>query len=221
MSRLASKPTRPKATKADDDDRPFEVGTTGWTVADLDDPAIEARWFAEPLEIIEGVLTRMPPAYFDGGFRLDELEQQIRDHGRQSKLRYSFVHEADIVIGARRIVRADAAMMAPGDRERFVSAATAAGKRKRGRQRIYAPPTLIIESVSPGHAGHDRETKFRWYAEFGVPNYWIFEPLKKSLDCYTLSKNRYVLAAAGTAPDKFNVPYFDGLKIDLGAIFAD
>lgn len=49
--------------------RPFEPGTTGWTVHDLDDPEIERQWFEGRYEIVEGVLTKMPPAYFTGEMR--------------------------------------------------------------------------------------------------------------------------------------------------------
>jgi hypothetical protein len=41
--------------------RPFLPGTTGWTASDLDDPAIERGWIRGSYEIVEGVLTTMPP----------------------------------------------------------------------------------------------------------------------------------------------------------------
>ena len=47
--------------------RPFLPGTTGWTASDLDDPQIERLWFSGRYEIVEGVLTSMPPAYLAGG----------------------------------------------------------------------------------------------------------------------------------------------------------
>ncbi|HZL38562.1 MAG TPA: hypothetical protein VFC78_24855 [Tepidisphaeraceae bacterium] len=46
--------------------RPFIPGTTGWTADDLDDPQIERQWEDGAYEIIEGVLTLMPAAYFAG-----------------------------------------------------------------------------------------------------------------------------------------------------------
>lgn len=47
--------------------KPFRPGTTGWSASDLDDPRIEGKWLRGSYEIVEGVLTRMPPAYFIGG----------------------------------------------------------------------------------------------------------------------------------------------------------
>ncbi|MEM6394393.1 MAG: hypothetical protein AAF797_16625 [Planctomycetota bacterium] len=34
--------------------KPFEVGTLGWRVEDLEDPAIARQWFDGRYEIIEG-----------------------------------------------------------------------------------------------------------------------------------------------------------------------
>ena len=53
--------------------REFEPGTTGWTVADLDDPLIEAAWVAGAYEIVEGVLAKMAPAYLDSSRPLGRL----------------------------------------------------------------------------------------------------------------------------------------------------
>jgi len=62
-------------------------GTTGWSVQDLDDPQIERQWENAHYEIIEGVLTEMAPAYYDGGAALANLEQLILDFVRNTKLR--------------------------------------------------------------------------------------------------------------------------------------
>ena len=53
--------------------RRFEPGTTGWSADDLDDPEIERLWFQGAYEIVEGVLTKMPPAYFDGSIAVQRL----------------------------------------------------------------------------------------------------------------------------------------------------
>ena len=82
-----------------DTTREFLPGTTGWTADDLDDPQIERLWEAGAYEIVEGVLTLMPPAYFDGSaalFSLMEIiSQHVRKHGPQGR----FGNEADLVVG--------------------------------------------------------------------------------------------------------------------------
>src|SRR5579862_2711709 len=144
--------------------RPFEPGTTGWTASDLDDPQIERMWFAGHYEIVEGVLAKMPPAYFVGGEALYRLMYFVTTHiGLKAG---SFSTEVDIVVDEHRVARADAVFLTPDSKKRQTQAALDAGRLDPTRTRILIPPTLIIECISPGHEQHDERTKRRWYAEF-------------------------------------------------------
>src|SRR6185312_5528785 len=148
--------------------RPFIPGTTGWTARDLDDPEIERLWFQGRYEIVNGVLTTMPPVYFSGTRSLFRLVFILTTEMERRHLPSNFGGEADVVIDEDRTVRADAIWMTPDDMKRQREAARLAGKADLDQTRILIPPTLIIESVSPGHERHDEKTKRRWYAEFGV-----------------------------------------------------
>jgi Uma2 family endonuclease len=41
---------------------------------------------------------------------------------------------------------------------------------------VFGPPDLVIEILSPSTRNVDLGTKQRFYAEAGVPEYWIFDP---------------------------------------------
>jgi Uma2 family endonuclease len=41
---------------------------------------------------------------------------------------------------------------------------------------VFGPPDLVIEILSPSTRGVDEGKKRRFYAEAGVPEYWIFDP---------------------------------------------
>jgi len=166
---------------ADTSAKPFTPGTTGWTAADLDDPEIERQWFAGRYEIVEGVLTTMPPAYFVGGNSLYRLMYRISRHLEDQGLPWEFANEVDLIVDETRVGVADAALLTPEDLQRQEAAARRARRVDSRRTRILIPPTLLIESISPGHELHDRRTKRRWYAEFGVPNYWIMDAFERSL----------------------------------------
>ncbi|HEV8604209.1 MAG TPA: hypothetical protein VGQ99_02510 [Tepidisphaeraceae bacterium] len=60
-------------------------GTTGWTVRDLDNPEIERQWDSSHYEIIEGVLTKMAPAYYDGGVALSNVIDLVKSHLKKTK----------------------------------------------------------------------------------------------------------------------------------------
>jgi len=101
-----------------------------------------------------------------------------------------FATDAEIIIDAARVLRAGWRHYSHRKMSRAGSAAKAARPEGRDRTRILVPPTLVIESVSPGHEAHDRQTKKRWYAEFGVPSYWVLDAFARSLECYRLEIRR-------------------------------
>jgi Uma2 family endonuclease len=196
--------------------RPFRPGTTGWTAADLDDPEIERLWFRGRYEIVEGVLAEMPAAYFAGGESLTNLIYVMRVQGVKAR----FATEVDVVVSARRVARSDAAVLLPADSKRQAAAARKAGKTDLKRTRIYVPPTLIIESLSPGHEDHDLETKRRWYAEFGVPHYWILDAFAEELLCLRLKGRSYVEDASGRGKQTVRPSLFEGLRINLSEVWG-
>jgi len=199
--------------------RPFEVGTMGWTAADLDDPQIEREWFAGRYEIVEGVLTKMPPAYFAGGSGLFELLGELRDYLKRNRRSDRIGTEVDIVVDEARVAVADAVLLNSADQRRQSEAARKAGRKDPRRTRILVPPTLIIESTSPGHELHDRRTKRNWYAEFGVPNYWLLDAFDESLQCLVLQRGKYVVDVAGRSQEEVRPSIFPGLVIALKDIW--
>lgn len=199
--------------------RAFEPGTTGWTAADLDDPRIEAQWLRGHYEIVEGVLTKMPPAYFSGASTLTELVFILKTELRSRGLPDRFGTEVDIVIDETRVVVADAIWMSADDQVRQSEAVKVSGAPDPERTRILIPPTLIIEAVSPGHELHDRRTKRRWYAEFGVPNYWILDPFARSMQCLILRNSAYEPDVEGGDVESIAPSLFPGLTISLAMLW--
>ena len=77
----------------------------------------------------------------------------------------------------------------------------------------------MIESVSPGHEAHDRVTKRAWYAEFGVPNYWLLNAFDRSLQCLALDGKEYRIDQEGRDADELKPAIFPGLVIPLDALW--
>ena len=199
--------------------RPFAPGTTGWTAADLDDPEIEALWVQGSYEIVEGVLTTMPPAYFIGGRATQKLIRIVENYLEDAGIDADFAGEVEIVMSSARLSRADAALLTIEDQNRQATVAKKARRVDPDRTRILVPPTLIIESVSPGHEAHDCRTKKSWYAEFGVPNYWILDAFARTLECYRLIGNDYQLDAQGRDNETVKPSVFPGLSIPLDRLW--
>lgn len=200
----------------------FTPGTTGWSVVDLESPVIESKWVDGRYEIIEGVLTLMPPAYFSGGEAAFNLVFLLETHLRASGLKGGgFSPEADLVMSPTRVVRADFAYLTRQQREAQRQAVGDGGRTDPRRSRLLVPPTLIIESVSPGHETHDLKIKRSWYAEFGVANYWILNVFEESLDCLILQGDDYVTDCAGYQADVLKPSLFPGLQLRLADVWPE
>jgi Uma2 family endonuclease len=232
MTTLA--PSHPRSRHAPQDrparpTRPFKVGTTGWTVEDLDDPKIERQWEQGSYEIVEGVLARMPAAFFDGVLPLTRLQRLIIRHLDNKKLSGDFGFEVDFVVDRRRVAKPDMIFLTPTDL-RLQAEARARGTRKSGTPadqarlrfgRFLVPPTLVVESISIGHEDHDQETKRRWYAEARVPYYWLLNAYQRSLECLVLKGKRYRVDQAGRDRDEIRPSAFPGLVIPLGELWDE
>ncbi len=63
-------------------------------------------------------------------------------------------------------------------------------------------PSLIVEVISPTSIKRDRETKFYKYEAYGVGEYWIVDPLNKSIEQFILREGKYRLAGVYTQLDE-------------------
>jgi Uma2 family endonuclease len=198
----------------------FRPGTTGWMLADLMDPVIEPLWQDGRYELFDGVIIEMPPAYPFGNRRLQRLVRMIDGYLHALPVRGEFVPEADVYMTDDRVARVNAIYVTPEDDRRQEEELDRRCITDRERVVQYAPPTLVIESISKGHERHDRVTKRRWYAERGVPNYWLLHTFERTLECLVLDGPDYRIDQSGRDNDEIRPSLFPGLVIKLGELWA-
>lgn len=78
-------------------------------------------------------------------------------------------------------------------------------------------PDWIIEIVSPHNSSHDYIRKLNLYADAGVREYWIVNPMKQTIFVYHLEETKFE-AAAFTFLDNIKVNIYDDLWIDFQEI---
>ena len=70
------------------------------------------------------------------------------------------------------------------------SIGAATSPRWTGAGLVRGPPDLVVEVVSPSSRRYDRVTKLRWYAQLGVPEYWIVDPEARTIERLVLRERR-------------------------------
>jgi Uma2 family endonuclease len=82
-------------------------------------------------------------------------------------------------------------------------------------------PDLAIEVISPTSLRYDRGLKRRWYAEIGVPEYWIVDPEARTLERYLLTSGDYGASQVLAGDDVLRPESFDGLEIRLQDLWRE
>lgn len=80
-------------------------------------------------------------------------------------------------------------------------------------------PELVIEVVSPSSRTHDGLRKLDWYAQLGVPEYWLVNPDTRSLVAHRLQNGVYAIVQHADGDTVFKSKSFKGLKIPLAELW--
>ncbi len=82
--------------------------------------------------------------------------------------------------------------------------------------RLFGPPDLAVEIVSPSSYVRDRYEKFALYERYGVKEYWIVYPGLKTIEVWCLKDDKYVLhsIAAGSGEVESCILKGFRLKVD-------
>ena len=80
---------------------------------------------------------------------------------------------------------------------------------------VRGRPDLVVEIVSPSSQRYDRVTKLRWYAQLGIPEYWLIDGSATTLERLVLHDGNYVIADSLAEDETFRPDSFEGLEIPL------
>lgn len=95
--------------------------------------------------------------------------------------------------------------------------------RYRMHQQYWDGADLVMEVVSPDDPTRDLETKRREYAQAGIPEYWLVNPLDETITVFRLPEDALVYAIHGVY-DRSSVAesaLLPGFTVDVDACFAE
>jgi len=84
-----------------------------------------------------------------------------------------------------------------------------------------AAPDLAVEVLSRSTQARDRGRKMQMLARFGVPEYWIVDPIKNTLEIYVLRGPEYERVGAFDEHQEVRSPTLPDLSFPAARAFAE
>lgn len=87
-------------------------------------------------------------------------------------------------------------------------------------KQIYGVPDLLVEILSPGSGKHDKFRKRNLYEEFQVREYWIVDPVLKTVDRFVLTEDKLQLVMTYNEEERITSELLPCVSVELGPLFA-
>ncbi|HKH45223.1 MAG TPA: Uma2 family endonuclease [Thermoanaerobaculia bacterium] len=101
----------------------------------------------------------------------------------------------------------------------FVFIRSGRGPRPRDSQ-FRGVPNLVVEILSPGNRRYDQELKLDVYQDAGVAEYWLIDPMARTVVIYALGENRrYAELDRGGEGETVRSRVLEGLSLQVGDLF--
>jgi len=89
---------------------------------------------------------------------------------------------------------------------------------RRIRKKFWGVPDLLMEIISKSNEWVDRVVKFAEYAQAGIPEYWIIDPNKKTIEVFYLEQGHYILLEKCGIVDTAHSRILGGFEIGVDAV---
>lgn len=158
-------------------------------------------------ELIEGelIMTPSPVTYHQWISKniLYELEKLVRD----KKIGKVFNAPYDVYLNDENVVQPDILFISK-ERENII-----------GEKNIQGAPDLVVEVLSEGTSYRDLVKKKKLYARFGVKEYWIVDPIEKTVEKYSNKEKTFTTEISYSQNDILESLLLPGLKMQLSDVF--
>ncbi len=84
---------------------------------------------------------------------------------------------------------------------------------------IHGAPDLIIEILSPSTAYYDIKKKYKVYERCGVKEYWIVDPLQKTIEVFFNKEGGFKLVGSAKGEGEINSEILKGNILSLKEVF--
>jgi Uma2 family endonuclease len=86
---------------------------------------------------------------------------------------------------------------------------------------VIGAPDLVIEILSKSTAADDKGSKKDNYELHGVREYWLVDPIRKSIEVYALVNERFKLISYLEENGVLKSSVLEGFEMEIEAVFAE
>jgi Uma2 family endonuclease len=80
---------------------------------------------------------------------------------------------------------------------------------------------LVVEVISPDDPSRDIVTKKEEYAQAGIPEYWLVNPINQTMTVFVLAQSSsYQEAGVYNKGDTARSRLLEGFRVDVTSVFA-
>lgn len=162
----------------------------------------------ERYELIEAELIMNPSPITYHQWISRKIESELEKFVEEKKLGFVFDAPLDVYFDDTNLLQPDILFIAKNRLDII------------GEKNIQGAPDIIIEILSEATAYRDLVKKKKIYAKFGVKEYWIIDPVEKTVDLYTLEKQGFVLMKSFARNETFESALLHGFSVELEKVFA-
>ena len=164
----------------------------------------------ERYELFEGELVMVPSPGFKHQLILGNLVDVLRKFVSENDLGMVLFAPLDVMLSDDTVLQPDMLFVA---KERASIAV---------KEGIRGAPDLVIEILSEATAKRDRTYKKALYARYGVKEYWLVDPARKTVEVLKLQEQGFKQVALYACEEKavLKSPLLVGLSIDVAEVFG-
>jgi Uma2 family endonuclease len=161
-----------------------------------------------PVEYINGEIVMSPTPTVPHQIILVSIFVALHAFVKTRGLGRVFPAPLDVVLPTGDVVQPDIFFLTTKQAERVSSA-----------KRVEEVPSLVVEILSPGSLTHDTIRKRALYEKNGVREYWIVNPLERTIAQLVLKKKHYVLTELGES-DVIKSAVLAGFETNVGELLG-
>jgi Uma2 family endonuclease len=86
---------------------------------------------------------------------------------------------------------------------------------------ITVRPDWVCEVLSPSNKRNDTIKKRRIYHRYGLPHYWIVDPVEETLEIFRWHTDGYLQVLAAERGDRVSPEPFNAVDLQVGVLFGE